>query len=434
MKKLAAAREFKAVWFSLPILLALLILSALYLPLAFVAPVVILILALALILITSSMKTTALRREIMFERNQLRSIMAALDDAILSYDHSFRISFWNSAAEKLFQIPKASALGRAIEPQGAGDQVWRRLTQVVYPSLAPVMAPRSPLGEYPEVVDLSFTDPELELRVVTAPVLNELGESLGFVKIIHDRTHEISLLKSKNEFITVASHQLRTPITEVNWAVEALAGMSLPADAATIIANMTNSARELTRITEDLLSIAKIEEGHFGYEFEQKDLVEFIETKLSEIYPLIEAAKLKIYFDKPTNPAPPASFDSNKLSIVLTNFLENAIRYNTANGEIIVKIEAVPGKPFLRVSVRDTGIGMSPEDAARVFTKFFRSENALKYETKGNGLGLYIAKKIIQSHGGEVGVQSELNRGSLFWFTVSTDPGLVPRREVPTEY
>ena len=118
--------------------------------------------------------------------------------------------------------------------------------------------------------------------------------------------------------------------------------------------------------------------------------------------------------------------DEKRLAIALTNFLENAIRYNVANGEVIVRVEQVPGKPFVEVSIRDTGIGIPAEAIPNLFKKFFRAENAVASQTEGSGLGLYMAKGIVNAHGGEVWAESEVNRGTIMHFTLPTDPALIP--------
>jgi len=124
------------------------------------------------------------------------------------------------------------------------------------------------------------------------------------------------------------------------------------------------------------------------------------------------------------------NIDSKQLSLALTDLLENAIRYNVANGEAIVKVDAMTGKPFLEVSIKDTGIGIPRESMEKLFTKFYRADNAMKSQTEGSGLGLYIAKSIINAHGGEIWAESELNRGTTIHFTLPTDPNLIPRREM----
>jgi signal transduction histidine kinase len=130
---------------------------------------------------------------------------------------------------------------------------------------------------------------------------------------------------------------------------------------------------------------------------------------------------------------PQVLIDPKQLSLVAANLLENAIRYNTENGEVTVKIDKVQDKPFVVISVKDTGIGVPPDAVGKLFTKFYRADNAVKSQTEGSGLGLYIARGIVLAHGGQIWAESELNRGTTISFTLPTDPALVPRHEASSE-
>ncbi len=239
---------------------------------------------------------------------------------------------------------------------------------------------------------------------------------------------------------------MKSPITRINWAVENLnSDDSLSEPNKEIVKGAFDASKLLLKIVEDFLNIAKIEEGKFGYHFEPTDITVFLNQILSQSLSQASRVGVRLYFDRPQAPLPMAIIDSGKLSLAVVNLLENAIRYNVKNGEVIVKVEPVPGKggseagallppkPFLKVSVKDTGIGIEPDALGKLFTKFFRAENAVKFQTEGSGLGLYIAKNIIQAHGGEIHAESEPNRGTTIYFTLPTDPELVPQRETPTE-
>jgi len=139
---------------------------------------------------------------------------------------------------------------------------------------------------------------------------------------------------------------------------------------------------------------------------------------------------IKIYLEKSVESSVAVSLDRQKISMVLSNLIDNAIKYNVANGKVIVKIERLKDEPYLEVSVKDTGVGLSEEDIKKLFTKFFRSANAVKFAAEGSGLGLYIAKNIINRHGGKIWAESEINRGSVFHFTLPTDPKLIPSKEL----
>ena len=369
------------------------------------------------------------------EKSEFKNMLLSLDSALLVYDKDFNVLFFNPAAEKLFGLSVGEVVGHQFKPQDVEQPAWRILGQVIYPSLAPTVVEISRAGELPQVVDLSFTEPAREFRVSSISLKDDQGGLLGFMKIIRDRTRELYLLKSKSEFLTVASHQLRTPVTGIKWALESLSGeASLSGDGKALLEKALAAAAELSKIVEDIINISRMEEGHLGYKFEPTDIVEFINKTLSRVALTARKAGVRIYFDKPQAPLEKAIVDPDRLSQALLNIVENAVRYNVENGEVIVKVEPMAdGSPFLEISVKDTGIGMAPEDLPNLFKKFFRSPAALKAQAEGTGLGLYISKNIIQAHGGKIWAESEPQRGSKFRFTVTTDPKLVPQHEIAVE-
>ncbi len=381
------------------------------------------------------LKAGATTSGVSLERNQLKSIISTMDDALLVYDQNFKVLFLNGSSERLFGLKSADFVGKQIDPKLAENSVLRRLVQVVFPSLAPSMISRSPSGKYPQVVDLSFDDPYLELRTFTSPITDESGNLVGFMKIIRDRTREVSLSKEKTEFVTVTSHQLRTPLTHVVWGLEAITKEpTLSPEMSALAQNAYASAIQLREIVEDLLNISRIEEGRFGYQFQKMNLFGFIEEILKPASETARQLGIKILFDRPAEQLPEVTIDPQKLSMVLSNLIDNAIRYNVKNGEVIVSAKKLSDAPYVEISVRDTGIGIPPEEVQKLFVKFFRASNALKFATEGSGLGLYIAQNIVRAHGGSMRVESELGRGSIFSFTLPVDTSLIPPKEVPLEY
>jgi len=432
---IARLPEMRAFWVALVILIALFGVDAFYLSLIPLAADAAATVAVIFLTFLSVSRAAAKWQEISLERNQLRSIVGAMDDALIVYDQNFTVLFFNPASEKLFRIGGADFLGNRIEPKLAENPTYRRLAQVIFPSLAPSMIARSQAGKYPQVVDLSFEDPYMELRTFTSPIIDEGGQLLGFMKIVRDRTREVSLAKEKSEFVTVTSHQLRTPLTHIVWALEAInKEPNLSAESKMMAENAFSAANQLRTIVEDLLNISRIEEGRFGYQFEKTDLLKFLEGILEAAAPNARQLGIKIYFNRPEEPLPEMTIDPQKLSMAFTNLIDNAIRYNVKNGEVTVTVAMIPNQPYVQVSVKDTGIGIPPEEIRKLFVKFFRATNALKFATEGSGLGLYIMQNIIRAHGGAVNVESEVGRGSTFSFTLPTDPTLIPPKEVPLEY
>ena len=157
---------------------------------------------------------------------------------------------------------------------------------------------------------------------------------------------------------------------------------------------------------------------------------DFLEKIAAEAVPSAKRAGISVYFEKPQG-IPEVIADQQKLAIAMANLIENAVRYNIKNGQILIRAEKLPNEPFVQVSVKDTGIGMPKEDLGKLFSKFFRAEGGIKAQADGSGLGLYITRNIIQAHGGRIWVESEPERGTTFYFVLATDPSRVPRRETP---
>lgn len=433
LKGILSWPEFRAVW-PILMLLALVFAAGYSLSTGFLLLQGGLIVIAAALIVALVYRVALAERKNKVERNQFKNVLFGLEDALIVYDNNFRMLFFNPAAERFFKINSQEVVDREFSPRDAENGAFKLLAQIIFPSLAPSIVSRSVAGQYPQIADLAFTDPPLDLRVLTSPVNDEKGQLLGFMKIIRDRTRELSLIRSKSEFLTVASHQLRSPVTDINWALESLGGdKNLSKDTRDVVEHALDAGKELLQIIEDLLNIVKIEEGHFGYNFESADIVEFINGILLQVVPAARRAGIKVYFDKPKSPLPKLTIDAQKLSLVINNLVENAVRYNVENGEITVKADKVVGEPFVEVSVRDTGIGIAPEDISKLFKKFYRADNALKAQTEGSGLGLYIVKNIVQAHGGRIWADSELGRGSVFHFALPTDPSMVPRHEVIIE-
>lgn len=367
-------------------------------------------------------------------QNELESILNNFGDTLIIYNENFEILFFNTAGEKLFMVKAADILEKIIKPEAVDNPETRLMAQVIFPTLAPIMIPRSRAGEWPQLVDLSFSSPQLELRVSTSRLQQISGQPSRFLKVIQNRTHEIALIKTKSDFVTVASHQLKTPLTHINWGLEALSGdPTLNESSKEIVGESLKASRLLSEIVENLLNTSRIEEGRFGYKFETADIAGFLNQVLGQAMSQADRAGIRLYLEKPAATLPKVFIDPQRLALAVANLLDNGIRYNVKNGEVIVRAAAVPGRPFIEITVSDTGIGVPPEETQKLFTKFFRADNVIKFQTEGTGLGLYIAKNIIEAHGGEIRVESELNRGTIFYFTLPTDQALVPQRETPSE-
>ena len=250
-----------------------------------------------------------------------------------------------------------------------------------------------------------FKPKEYILEIVTSKVQNLYDRSFGFVKIIKDRTRENQLLKTKSDFITVAAHQLRTPLTGITWAVEVLYKKELGEINTVQEKTLKQSLDALTEMSltiDELLKAASIEDGKFDYTFAMADIIEIINEVLKALTVKATQKNIKFVFYPPEFKVPKFVMDRDKIKTLITNLVDNAIKYNVTNGEVRIKIQQIVDKPFIKISIEDTGIGMDTVDKEKVFDKFYRSPSVLKSHTSGIGLGLYISKNIVQNHGGQI--------------------------------
>lgn len=416
-------------WYFLPLAIVVLGINSFYLePIWLVISAGIFVIMGSIILL-NGIRIARLNGEIKIERNELGSIMANLFDGLVAYDQNFRVVMMNKAAEQITGAPAAEVMGKLMSPEYAKDAKFTVLAQIMYPSIAPSVVRRTEGGAYPQIVDMSFTNPAMELRVTTDRIVDPNGVLLGFVKIMHDRTREVSMLKSKSEFIEVAAHQLRTPLTSINWIFESLAKEQMPDSQKEMVDMGVIAAGNILKTVNDLLDVSQIEEGRYGYKFQDMDMNAFVEEVLSQMMAYAKEMGINLYLKKSESPIT-VSIDPQKLSIVFENLVSNAIKYNIENGDVTVEVAPMAEKPYVEVTVRDTGIGIPGDEIQRLFTKFFRADNAQKTVADGTGLGLYITKNIVRRHGGDIWAESQLNRGSIFHITIPTDPTLVPQTEM----
>ncbi len=224
----------------------------------------------------------------------------------------------------------------------------------------------------------------------------------------------------KSEFVSIVSHQLRSPLSNLKWAIELLLSGRLgeiDGKQGEYFKILKDNATRMEELVADLLIVSRLEQGRFPLNKSAFSLEELTKEIILTFEPAAKAAHVEI---KPEviNPLPKAWADASRIKMVIENFLDNAIRYTKEKGEIKIKIELK--RKTLLFSVRDNGVGIPKGDQKHIFQKFFRSKNILKYQTQGSGLGLFIAKSLVEKSGGKVGFQSQENKGSMFWFTIPT--------------
>ncbi|MDE2001213.1 MAG: PAS domain-containing protein [Patescibacteria group bacterium] len=421
--------EMKVFWLFLALVLIVLGIDVFYLNAFLTVLSAAILISVGAVMFTVIVRASGTQVQLATEKRRMDNVIASMNDGVIVYDENFTVRLFSAAAERIFDIPANAVVGQTITPESVRNPRLSVLARVIYQSLAPQVVQRSEEGIYPQIADLSFDEPRLELRVNTDRMMDDRGRVTAFLKIIRDRTREVELIKAKSDFITVAAHQLRTPLSAIEWTFQSLDHEKLEDSAKELVQTGLAAANNLMKIVEDLLNVAKIEEGKFGYNFKQTDLVTFLQGLVDQALPIAKEYNVKMYMSEPPEASLPVTIDAERMGLAIANLLENALKYNVPNGQVTVGVSRRTDGPYVQIDIADTGIGMSKETLGKLFTKFFRGENVVAKETEGSGLGLYIVRNIIRRHGGQVWADSELNRGTTFHITIPTDPSLIPQRE-----
>jgi signal transduction histidine kinase len=251
----------------------------------------------------------------------------------------------------------------------------------------------------------------------------------------------------KSEFVSLVSHELRTPLTAIGGFVELLlegTGEDEPTETQKELLGVVkrNSGR-LTALIEELLDVSRIEAGRMDLKTEPVDLAAAV-NEVARLFGEQFAAKEQSLLVDIDPSLPRVLADPGRLAQILVNLLSNANKYTPRNGRITVtaredaaaaalnEVAAAPvapavGGPLVTISVADTGIGLSAEDQTRLFTRFFRAADQAAQHTPGSGLGLWVARSLVELHGGTMSVVSELGRGTTFSFTLPAAPDGMPQ-------
>lgn len=262
-------------------------------------------------------------------------------------------------------------------------------------------------------IALKYTNPEIVALIVLATtavlvVFNYLIVQ-GF-----ERMAEVSRLKT--EFVSIVSHQLRAPLTGIKWTINLIKKENSPPltdEQAERLEMIEENNQRMINLVNDLLNIARVEQGRLNIKPEPIRLKKIIRALIKEYEELANASNIKLSF-APGKDLGFAFISRQGIELVFRNLIDNAIRYTQGGGKI--KINLFKKGNSIRCEIKDNGVGIPKEDQKRIFQKFFRSKNILKYQTQGTGLGLFIAKSIISASKGKLGFKSKENKGSIFWF------------------
>ncbi|MGD9098944.1 MAG: ATP-binding protein [Anaerolineae bacterium] len=327
--------------------------------------------------------------------NRLQTILSSISEGVLLEDPDHQITPMNPVADELLTL-----LADQTEAMGSLHEI------IVYAGMRHLE-----IGER-------------VISVESSPVIAPDGKRQGNVMVMRDITREVEVDRLKDEFLAHISHELRTPLTSLLGCCQYLAQVrasSWEPEDQEILTTVHRQARTLARMVDEILDVSQLLAGNLGMRFDLMTIESVVQDVAEK-----SAGRFKekgIQFSvQVSSPIPRMMGDGQRLRWALSNLVDNAYKYTREEGKVTLALSA--SENSVTVQVKDTGVGIAKEDQPHLFTRFYRvSRLERTIDVRGVGVGLYIAKEIVEGHGGEIWVESELGQGSTFTFNLPLDAG-----------
>jgi len=352
------------------------------------------------------------------------ALLSSIGDGVIAVDKDGKIMFINIATEQMLEIEAKSAIGRPYEEvlrvENEKGEALTREKNRLYDALAygkktitDVSCKAESMLYYVKTDKTRFP-----VAVTIAPVILN-GKITGAIDVFRDITIEKQIDKSKSEFVSLASHQLRTPLTAIKWYSEALLGKkseNLLPKQKKYLKEISHGNERMIKLIDVLLNVSRMEAGKVKAEPTEIDAKKMMCSIVQEQKFGIKEKKHKLSFvcnDVLPGISPKIFADPNLIRMVFQNIISNAVKYTPENGKITCSINEKNKNVVFEIT--DTGIGIPKDQQKRVFEKLFRASNAFPHDPEGNGLGLYLAKSTVENVGGKIWFESKEGEGTTFF-------------------
>lgn len=361
------------------------------------------------LLVTKAIEYTRALQDIANEKSRMRVLINHLRDGVMAVDTQKRLVLANPAFLDMLGCRKEEVVGLPAHEVCADPGIESLIDSAL-------STPEEEFREYSEelVRESAAGTPEAVLSAHCVPFRDRAGRNVGAIAVLHDITDQKKMERIKSDFVSMVSHEVRSPLNSVlaqlHVITDRLAGEVTPKQME-ILGRASEKIKSLLSLSTELLDLARIESGLITVEKERVNPAEILKDQAA----FHEAAAREKQISLELEPLPqlPSVFVNRRnMEEVLSNLITNAIKYTPEGGRVV--LSASTEKDYLKMSVRDSGIGISPEEQERVFSPFYRIKNEKTRYIIGTGLGLAIVKSIAEAHGGFVRLQSEDGKGSVF--------------------
>jgi two-component system sensor histidine kinase VicK len=350
------------------------------------------------------------------ERDKLDAVVQSMVDGVLVVDQLGKIILFNKAAELISGCASKEVIGRNyLQTFNLRDELSDRpLTDFFTKAISDKQVER--LTD--KAILVRPDGQKLPVSGSAAPLFDRKGDLIGCAVVIRDVSREREVDRMKTEFISITSHQMRTPLSTINWYLEALLTGSageLTADQLEFIKQIDIGKSRMIKLVNSMLNISRIEAGRLKIDPEPTDIIAWLKEEINEVDKVAKQNNLTINFAEPSFALKDVPLDQGLWQQVIQNFLSNAIKYSIDSTEKTITVALTKNQDSFIISVKDSGIGIPQADQVKIFQKFYRAANALHSDTDGTGIGLYVTRMVADLVGGKIWFESVENHGSTFY-------------------
>ena|SRR6056297_492073 len=341
-------------------------------------------------------------------------IINSISDAMIVTDENKKIILINKAAEELFKIRQDEVVEKKFLEVIDNQDIYNLIDKASKTDLDKDLSYR-----VYENISIKEGSSKKYYRVEARTVRDEKDNSIGEVTLLQDITKLKQLDEMKSQFILTAAHELRTPLTSIGMSVGLLLEQSsdLDSNKKELIEAIKEDQERLSVLVDDLLDLSKLEAGRASVNLEGVSIVEIIKTTVEGLKSQVKKVDASIDINQEGDIDLVAA-DADKISSVITNIISNALRYIADDGSGKIVVNAQQQDQLVMVSISDNGMGIPDDYHDKIFDKFVQVKTDVS-KAGSSGLGLSIAKEIIEAHGGKIWVESEVGKGSTFFFTLN---------------
>jgi signal transduction histidine kinase len=380
-----------------------------------------LVLVIVLLIFFLQLQRKPKEEKVSFFFSLAQNLLDYLQEGIVIYNDEFKIIFANKSFCELVNLKKEDLMNLIVKNEMIKNERYQTLVNAFFPFLAG--EDLKIVSQKPETIEVKFSQPREKYFLIS--YVDIYLDKKYKLRVVLDRTKDVLEAHKRLEFIQMTTHNLLTPLNEIRWNLEVVDLDKVSQEDRVFIEIALQIVKSTIVFAESSLTMVATEAGRLHFRLEEIDLEKIIISLLDILKNKIGEKKLKVNIEIGEQVSK-VQADHRVIFLSLFALIENAVIYNKLGGSVMIKVQKMAQRPYLEIIIEDTGIGMTKEDLANLFQKYYRGEKVKELAVRGLGLGLYNAKKLANLYGGDIKIESQENKGTKVTLILPLDPNLIP--------